>query len=68
MFFIVHIVMKQIDWYEPWLWFLIAFHLLCMTATVVTVMFNHHNTQIVLFLVFCEFALPLLHLNLMLDM
>jgi len=57
----------QIDWYEPWLWFLAGFHLLCTMLTVITVVFSCHNTQIGLFLVFCEFSVLQIYLLLKLQ-
>lgn len=42
----------SIDWYERWLWFLVGFHLFCSLLTMITVIFNSHNTQIALFLSF----------------
>jgi len=57
-----YIVIMQIDWHEPWLWFLVGFHLLCTMVTMLTIIFNSYNTQIALFLVFCKFSLLLTYL------
>ena len=51
----------QIDWNEPWLWFLVGFHLMCSLLTMITVIFNCHNTQIALFALFCQFTTLYLH-------
>lgn len=42
----------SIDWYEPWLWILLGFHLLSSMLTMITIIFNSHNLQIALFLGF----------------
>lgn len=44
--------MLSIDWSEPWLWFLVGFHVMCSLLTMITVIFNCHNTQIALFVLF----------------
>ena len=56
----------QVDWSEPWLWFLVGFHLVCSLFTMITVVFNCHNIQIALFLLFREFTMLHSHIYIML--
>ena len=43
----------QIDWTDPWLWGLIAFHFFAGFLTCVSIITQLHNFQIFLFCIYC---------------